>query len=123
MVTYVSQTLLFGYRATSATSHVVLGQFKTCVILLGGYVIFGSDPGFISICGALAALAGMSVYTWLNLPGKSIDYSSSKLLPKQNTAVSKPKADSDDVGGETGVALLSVELDLSNSKTTSANIV
>ncbi|KAH0854192.1 hypothetical protein HID58_090129 [Brassica napus] len=108
-------------RATSATSHVVLGQFKTCVILLGGYVIFGSDPGFVSICGAVAALAGMSVYTWLNLPGKSVDYSSSKLLPKQNTAVSKPKADSDDVGGESGVALLSVELDL--SKTTTANIV
>ncbi|KAL0734843.1 hypothetical protein Bca4012_011053 [Brassica carinata] len=107
--------------ATSATSHVVLGQFKTCVILLGGYVIFGSDPGFISICGAVAALAGMSVYTWLNLPGKSIDHSSSKLLPKQNTAVSKPKADSDDVGGETRVALLSAELDL--SKTTTANIV
>lgn len=91
------------------------------MILLGGYVIFGSDPGFVSICGAVAALAGMSVYTWLNLPGKSVDYSSSKLLPKQNTAVSKPKADSDDVGGESGVALLSVELDL--SKTTTANIV
>lgn len=53
--------------ATSATSHVVLGQFKSCVILLGGFLIFGSDPGFVSICGALTALAGMSVYTSLNL--------------------------------------------------------
>ncbi|KAI4321729.1 hypothetical protein MLD38_035077 [Melastoma candidum] len=52
--------------ATSATSHVVLGQFKTCVILLGGYVLFGSDPGPVSICGALVALGGMSVYTSLN---------------------------------------------------------
>jgi len=57
----------FSFRATSATSHVVLGQFKSCVILLGGFLIFGSDPGFVSICGALTALAGMSVYTSLNL--------------------------------------------------------
>ncbi|OVA13049.1 Triose-phosphate transporter domain [Macleaya cordata] len=53
--------------ATSATTHVVLGQFKTCVILLGGFLIFGSNPGTTSICGAVTALAGMSVYTYLNL--------------------------------------------------------
>lgn len=113
--------VVVSYRATSATSHVVLGQFKTCVILLGGYVIFGSDPGFISICGAVAALAGMSVYTWLNLPGKSIDHISNKQLPKQNVSVSKPKAEADDGGGETGVAVVSV--DPIHSKTTTANIV
>ncbi|KAJ6355028.1 hypothetical protein OIU77_005593 [Salix suchowensis] len=37
--------------ATSAISHVVLGQFKTCVVLLGNFYIFGSNPGAISICG------------------------------------------------------------------------
>lgn len=58
---------LYECRATSATSHVVLGQFKTCVILLGGYLLFGSDPGIVSICGAIAALFGMSVYTILNV--------------------------------------------------------
>ncbi|TQE04206.1 hypothetical protein C1H46_010200 [Malus baccata] len=76
--------------ATSATSHVVLGQFKTCVILLGGYLIFNSDPGFVSICGAIAALCGMSVYTSLNLK-KPLD-STSKQLPKQSLPTSKPKA-------------------------------
>ncbi|GAB2267398.1 hypothetical protein Dimus_002382 [Dionaea muscipula] len=55
--------------ATSAITHVVLGQFKTCVILLGGYLLFGSNPGRVSICGAIAALGGMSVYTYLNLVG------------------------------------------------------
>ncbi|KAG9159945.1 hypothetical protein Leryth_005703 [Lithospermum erythrorhizon] len=44
--------------ATSATSHVVLGQFKTCVILLGGYMLFGSDPGVTSIGGAVTTLTG-----------------------------------------------------------------
>ncbi|KAL5974100.1 hypothetical protein ACLOJK_030763 [Asimina triloba] len=53
--------------ATSATTHVVLGQFKTCVILLGGFLLFNSNPGILSICGAIIALAGMSVYTYLNL--------------------------------------------------------
>ncbi|KAF5197024.1 Nucleotide/sugar transporter family protein, partial [Thalictrum thalictroides] len=53
--------------ATSATTHVVLGQFKTCVILLGGFLLFGSNPGRTSICGAIMALLGMSVYTYLNL--------------------------------------------------------
>ncbi|XP_076936291.1 nucleotide-sugar uncharacterized transporter 1-like [Bidens hawaiensis] len=52
---------------TSATTHVVLGQFKTCVILLGGFILFGSNPGSTSIFGAVTALAGMSFYTHLNL--------------------------------------------------------
>ncbi|XP_040989749.1 nucleotide-sugar uncharacterized transporter 2 isoform X2 [Juglans microcarpa x Juglans regia] len=77
--------------ATSATSHVILGQFKTCVILLGAYLIFDSDPGFVSICGAFAALCGMSVYTSYNL--QESRESSSKQLPKINLPPpSRPKA-------------------------------
>ncbi|KAK0572093.1 hypothetical protein LWI29_025916 [Acer saccharum] len=53
--------------ATSALSHVVLGQFKTCVILLGNYYIFKSNPGTTSICGAFVAIAGMSYYTYLHV--------------------------------------------------------
>ncbi|EXC47695.1 hypothetical protein L484_002406 [Morus notabilis] len=50
--------------ATSAITHVVLGQFKTCAVLLGSYYLFGSNPGTTSICGAFAAIAGnMYVYT------------------------------------------------------------
>jgi len=37
------------------------------VILLGGYLLFESDPGVVSIGGAVVALSGMSVYTSLNL--------------------------------------------------------
>ncbi|XP_057486189.1 nucleotide-sugar uncharacterized transporter 2-like [Actinidia eriantha] len=75
--------------ATSATSHVVLGQFKTCVILLGGYVLFDSDPGFVSICGAVTALCGMSVYTTLNLK-KSQE--ALNQLPNQSLPSLKPKS-------------------------------
>lgn len=59
--------MLLYHRATSATSHVVLGQFKTCVILLGGFLLFDSVPGMPSLCGAITALAGMSLCTYLNL--------------------------------------------------------
>ncbi|XP_028771534.1 nucleotide-sugar uncharacterized transporter 2 [Neltuma alba] len=77
--------------ATSATSHVVLGQFKTCVILLGGYLILDSDPGIVSLGGAVIALSGMSVYTSLNLKQKSQE----KQLPKTNSNPSKPKESTD----------------------------
>ncbi|KAK4727258.1 hypothetical protein R3W88_032175 [Solanum pinnatisectum] len=68
--------------ATSATSHVVLGQFKTCVILLGGYFLFSSDPGWTSICGAVTALGGMTVYTSLSL--KESREKESDQLPKHS---------------------------------------
>ncbi|XP_027068422.2 nucleotide-sugar uncharacterized transporter 2-like [Coffea eugenioides] len=73
--------------ATSATTHVVLGQFKTCVILLGGFLIFGSNPGLTSILGAMFALGGMSFYTYLNLHSQqqsviTSSRQSSFLLPK-----------------------------------------
>ncbi|CAK7324476.1 unnamed protein product [Dovyalis caffra] len=101
-------TALFGFLlqwsgalalgATSATSHVVLGQFKSCVILLGGYLIFGSDPGWVSICGALTALSGMSVYTSLNL-----QESHEKLnfqLQTQTLPLSKPKTQTETSTGD-----------------------
>lgn len=57
--------------ATSAITHVVLGQFKTCVLLLGNYYLFDSNQGKTSIFGAFTAIAGMSFYTYLNLKQKS----------------------------------------------------
>lgn len=59
--------MILSCRATSATSHVVLGQFKTCVILIGGFLVFRANPGPKSVCGASMALSGMAMYTFLNL--------------------------------------------------------
>lgn len=66
---------------------MVLGQFKTCVILLGGYLIFSSDPGYASICGAFVAICGMSVYTSLNIKATR---DLSNQLPKQTSLNQKP---------------------------------
>lgn len=87
-------------RATSAITHVVLGQFKTCVILIGGYLLFGSNPGITSICGAITALMGMSIYTYLNLHNS--DDHSNKTAAKQ-ASFSSPKSKLSRENGETHV--------------------
>lgn len=51
--------------------------------------MFGSNPGPISICGAITALAGMSFYTYLN--ARSQNPQPLKMSPKQ----SKSKLDKD----------------------------
>ncbi|CAA6674413.1 unnamed protein product [Spirodela intermedia] len=80
--------------ATSATSHVVLGQFKTCVIMLGGYLFFNSEPGMVSLCGVVVALCGMSLYTSLSLQLLK-EPTSKQLLPRQASLPSKPRADAE----------------------------
>ncbi|KAI9112553.1 hypothetical protein K1719_016476 [Acacia pycnantha] len=85
--------------ATSAISHVVLGQFKTCVLLLGNYYLFGANPGTTSICGAFTAIAGMSIYTYLNLKPQS-----SKVSPWQTSTLPKSK-----LGKENGNSKLGKE--------------
>ncbi|KAL5977901.1 hypothetical protein ACLOJK_036924 [Asimina triloba] len=84
--------------ATSATTHVVLGQFKTCVILLGGYLLFNSNPGIVSICGAITALVGMSVYTYLGLQ-KSGPQATKVSSPHQTSnSFACSKSNNDDTG-------------------------
>ncbi|KAM0922522.1 hypothetical protein ACQ4PT_006034 [Festuca glaucescens] len=75
--------------ATSALSHVVLGQFKTIVIMLSGYLIFSSDPGITSICGAVVALGGMSFYTYLGLK-ESAAPTGKKPPSRSNSFLGKP---------------------------------
>ncbi|XP_054822496.1 nucleotide-sugar uncharacterized transporter 1 isoform X1 [Prosopis cineraria] len=90
---------LLNDSATSAISHVVLGQFKTCVLLLGNYYLFGSNPGKTSICGAFTAIAGMSVYAYLNMNSQSM-----KVSPRQTSALPKSK-----LGKENGNSKLGKE--------------
>ncbi|KAL6555250.1 hypothetical protein OROGR_006508 [Orobanche gracilis] len=92
---------------TSATTHAVLGQFKTCVILLGGFLLFGSNPGPTSILGAATALIGMSFYTYLNLQSR---HQSAKILSRQSTLpLSKSK-----LSKESGDIYVKVDENLSN---------
>lgn len=87
--------------ATSALAHVVLGQFKTIVIMLSGYLVFKSDPGFTSLCGAVIALAGMSVYTYLGMKESAASGRRNSLNSRQNSHSNKPKAIVDGENPET----------------------
>ncbi|KAJ0089849.1 hypothetical protein Patl1_14126 [Pistacia atlantica] len=87
--TSLTTGVCFSVKATSAISHVVLGQFKTCVILLGNYYLFGSNPGTTSICGAFVAIAGMTFYTYLNLYNKK--QQSGKASPRNGSSLPKSK--------------------------------
>lgn len=87
--------------ATSALAHVVLGQFKTIVIMLSGYLVFKSDPGFTSLCGAVIALTGMSVYTYLGMKESAASARRNSLNSRQNSHLKKPKAIIDGENPET----------------------
>lgn len=80
-------------RATSAITHVVLGQFKTCVLLLGNFYIFGSNSGVVSVCGAVVAIIGTSLYTYLNTRGQSLKASSSSSSLDKKSRFSELKDD------------------------------
>ncbi|XP_031107243.1 nucleotide-sugar uncharacterized transporter 2-like [Ipomoea triloba] len=82
---------------TSATTHVVLGQFKTCVILLAGFLLFGSNPGVTSIFGAITALVGMSIYTYMNLKLKQ----QAARTPTRQSPLSSQKLKHDGENGST----------------------
>ncbi|XP_022754030.1 nucleotide-sugar uncharacterized transporter 1-like [Durio zibethinus] len=88
--------------ATSAISHVVLGQFKTCVLLLGSYYLFGSNPGTTSICGAFIAIGGMSFFTYLNLQAKKqpLPLKVSSSLPKSKLSQGNGEKQHDGLGTE-----------------------
>ncbi|KAJ4907785.1 Nucleotide/sugar transporter family protein [Raphanus sativus] len=79
--------------ATSAITHVVLGQFKTCVLLLGNFYIFGSNSGVVSVCGAVVAIIGTSLYTYLNTRGQSLKASSSSSSLDKKSRFSELKDD------------------------------
>lgn len=75
---------------------MVLGQFKTCVILLGNYYLFGSNPGTTSIYGAFVAIAGMTFYTYLNLYNKKPQ--SGKPSPRNGSFLPKSKLSKENGG-------------------------
>jgi len=61
---------------------------------LGGYLLFDSDPGIVSIGGAVVALTGMSVYTTFNL--QESQENTSKQLPKHSLPSTQQKPASED---------------------------
>ena len=79
----------------------MLGQFKTIVIMLSGYLVFNSDPGFTSLCGVIIAVAGMSVYTYLGTKGSGTSGRRNSLNSRPNSHLLKSKVITDGEKQET----------------------
>ena len=62
----VSSTWVLGL--TSPLAHILLGQLKTIIILLGGVLFFDEEPSLRTFVGAATALTGMTLYAWTKLP-------------------------------------------------------
>jgi solute carrier family 35 protein E3 len=52
---------------TSALTHVLLGQLKTCVVIWCGFLFFAQVPSARSLLGAAIVVVSVVVYTKFNL--------------------------------------------------------
>ena len=66
MLANVSSTWVLGL--TSPLAHILLGQLKTILILLGGYLFFDKEPTGRSLFGAVLALSSITLYAWSKIP-------------------------------------------------------
>jgi hypothetical protein len=72
------------------------------VIMLAGYLVFNSDPGFTSLCGAVIALGGMTVYTYLGIKeSAAAGKKNPSKIARQNSPLLKPKVVKDGEKHET----------------------
>ena len=64
-----SATLIFGM--ISALAHVLLGQVKTCSVLLAGALLYDAAVTSQGLAGATLALVSITAYSLMRLPGHS----------------------------------------------------
>ena len=55
------------FATVSALAHVLLGQLKTCLVLLMGVMLFDQRPKMVGIAGATGAVVSITIYTLLKL--------------------------------------------------------
>mmetsp|Transcript_58784 Transcript_58784/g.164087 ORF Transcript_58784/g.164087 Transcript_58784/m.164087 type:complete len:396 (+) Transcript_58784:39-1226(+) len=61
----LSSTWVLG--TTSPLAMILLGQLKTVLVLLVGYLFFDSKPGALELLGASMAVVAIGFYTWSKL--------------------------------------------------------
>ena len=65
-----STTLVLG--VTSALALVLLGQMKTCSVLLAGFLLFDAHPNRLQLVGAAVAVVAVGMYAILKARGDAI---------------------------------------------------
>uniref|UniRef100_A0A7S0ILM0 Sugar phosphate transporter domain-containing protein n=1 Tax=Calcidiscus leptoporus TaxID=127549 RepID=A0A7S0ILM0_9EUKA len=77
--------------ACSALTHTILGQLKACVIIVGGWAIFGQSYPTKSIAGAALAIGAIVAYTYFNLHEAALRPASPAKPDEEAPADTKPK--------------------------------
>ena len=55
----------------NAIAHVLLGQLKTCAIILGAFMLFGAEYSLVQLAGAAVAVGAIVFYTHTTMKEKS----------------------------------------------------
>lgn len=61
------------YRFHSALAHVLLGQFKTAIIMILAAIIFGSKYSTVQLLGAAGAVLAILLYSQVTLKEKEVN--------------------------------------------------
>jgi hypothetical protein len=87
---------------TSALTHILLGQLKTCTIILLGSLLFHTQPTLKSLVGSAVVVVAVTAYTYVNVQ----EQQRASQSQQQRVFASDPKSgayakvsDNDDDGG------------------------
>ena len=69
--------------ACSPLTHILLGQAKSSIVMVVGFLLLGYNPGWESLLGAVVAIVAMVAYTHVNLREADAAKSASKLSNRQ----------------------------------------
>jgi hypothetical protein len=91
-----SATAIFG--RISALAHVLLGQLKTCSVLLVAWLVYDADQTLGGLFGALLAIVSIAAYSVMRLPGNRAEGPSEQRLRAdeiglEESAESEPEDD------------------------------
>jgi hypothetical protein len=65
----------------SPLTHIILGQAKSSIVMVVGFLLLGYNPGMDSLLGAIIAILAMIAYTYVNLQEAEAAKSSLKTSP------------------------------------------
>jgi len=64
---FVNISTYFVIGNTSPITYNVVGHFKTCVVVVGGYVLFDYPLELKNSCGVILTLFGVILYSFFKL--------------------------------------------------------
>jgi hypothetical protein len=66
-------------------THILLGQAKSCIIVITGFLLLGNFPGWLSLSSAVIAIISVTLYTFVNV--KEVEAAKEALAIQQRDRV------------------------------------